>query len=70
MPDGGNGAETGGCGKGNVGRASGGRFRDNRLEVLGAKLGMGLQKKVFSMILLISVIILSRITGKSALHVS
>lgn len=46
MPDGGSGAETGGCGKGNVGRASGGRFKDdNRLEVLGAKLGMGLKRR-------------------------
>lgn len=45
MPDGGSGAETGGCGRGNVGRASGGRFKDdNRLEVLGAKLGMGLKR--------------------------
>lgn len=45
MPDGGSGAETGGCGKGNVGRPSGGRFKDdNRLEVPGARLGMVLQR--------------------------
>lgn len=45
MPDGGSGAETGGCGRGNAGRASGGRFKDdNLLEVLGAELGMGLKK--------------------------
>lgn len=45
MPDGGSGAETGGCGRGKVGRARGGRFKDdNRLEVLGAKLGMGLKR--------------------------
>lgn len=45
MPDGGSGAETGGCGRGNVGSAKGGRFKDdNRLEVLGAKLGMGLKR--------------------------
>lgn len=45
MPDGGNGAETGGCGRGNAGRPSGGRFKDdNLLEVLGAELGMVLEK--------------------------
>lgn len=42
MPDGGNGAETGGCGRGNVGRVKGGRFKDNLLEVLGAEPGVGL----------------------------
>lgn len=50
MPDGGSGAETGGCGKGNVGRPSGGRFKDdNRLEVLGAKLGIGLKERWYQL---------------------
>lgn len=43
MPVGGRGAETGGGAKGNDGRGSGGRFRDNLAVLVDGKLETGLK---------------------------
>lgn len=45
MPVGGNGAETGGCPRGNDGNGRGGRLREDILEGFDAILDIGLENK-------------------------